>query len=82
MRDIVHRIIAGHILILQEVGCVAFSFGENRNQNVGTCHFGAAARLHMDRGALDHALERGGGNSLGSFDVGDQGREVIVDELF
>ena len=35
----------------------------------------------MDRGALDDALESGGWNSLGAFDIGDQSGEVIVDEV-
>ena len=40
--DEVHRIIACHVLGLQEVGCVAFAFCKNRHQNIGACHFGAA----------------------------------------
>ena len=35
----------------------------------------------MDRGALDHPLERGGRNRLGAFDVGHEVRQVVVDEL-
>ena len=60
MRDEIHRIIARHILFLQEIGGVAFAFGENGNQNIGARHFGPARRLHMNSRALDHALEGGG----------------------
>ncbi len=35
----------------------------------------------MDRGALDHALESGGRNGLRPLDVGDEGRQVVIDEI-
>ena len=35
----------------------------------------------MDRGALDHPLEGRRRHRFGAFDIGDQGREVIVDEF-
>jgi hypothetical protein len=35
----------------------------------------------MDRGALDHALEGGGGHSLGPFDIGHKGGQIVVDEI-
>ena len=35
MRNIIHRIIAGHILFLEEVGRVTLSLGENRDQHIG-----------------------------------------------
>ncbi len=35
----------------------------------------------MDRRALDHALEGGGRHGLGPFDIGDQGGQVVVDEI-
>lgn len=34
----------------------------------------------MDRGALDHALERGGGHRFGAFDIGDQCRKIVINE--
>ncbi len=64
MRDIVDRVIACHVLLLQEIGGIAFAFGENRDQHIGAGHFGPTRRLNMDRSALDHALERSRGNSL------------------
>jgi hypothetical protein len=35
----------------------------------------------MDRGALDHALEGGGWNRFGPFDIGDEGGEIVFDEF-
>ena len=39
---------------------MAFALGKDRDQHVGAGHFLAAGRLHVDDGALDHALEAGG----------------------
>ena len=39
---------------------MALSLGENRHQHVGAGDFFAPRRLHVDRGALDDALEAGG----------------------
>ena len=39
---------------------MALALGENRDQHVGAGHLLAARRLHVDDGALDHALEAGG----------------------
>ncbi len=58
--DEVHRVIAGHVLLLQEVGGVAFPFGEDGHQHIGPGHLFAAGGLHMDHRALDHPLEAGG----------------------
>ena len=71
MGDVVDRIIARHVLFLQEIGGVGFAFGKDRDQHIGTGHFGAARGLHMDRGALDDALESGGRHRFGAFDIGD-----------
>ena len=59
--DVVHRVVAGHVLLLQEVGGVALALGEDRDQHVGAGHLLAARRLHVDHRALDHPLEAGGG---------------------
>ena len=45
---------------MQEIGGVALALGEDRHQHVGAGHLLAAGGLHMDDGALDHALEAGG----------------------
>ena len=39
MRDEVDRVIAGHVLILQEVGCVAFTFGKDCDKHVCAGNF-------------------------------------------
>ena len=60
MADVIDRVVAGHFLLLQEIGGVAFALGENRDQHIGAGDFFAAGGLHMDHGALDHPLEAGG----------------------
>ena len=81
MGDEVDGIIARHVLFLQEIGRVRFPLGKDCDQHVGPGHLGAARRLHMDGRALDDALEGSGGNRFRPFDIGDQCREVVVDEL-
>ena len=81
MGNEVDRVIASHIHFLQEEGRVRFAFGKDRDQDIGARHFLPARALDMDRGALDHPLEGGGGNGLGSLHVGDEGRQVIFDEI-
>ncbi|MNJ32405.1 hypothetical protein D3C77_270700 [compost metagenome] len=76
--DEVDRIIARHVLLLQEVGRVAFPLGEDGDQDVGAGHLFPARRLDMDHRALDHALEAR--RRLGVVAVGrGQGGEVVVD---
>ena len=58
--DIIHRVIARHILLLQEIRGMALAFGKDGNEHVGAGHFLTAGRLHMDNGALNDALEAGG----------------------
>ena len=81
--DVVDRVVAGHVLLLQEVGGVALALGEHRHEHVGPGHLLAAGRLDMDHRALDHALEAGGrlgivapvGDEVGQF------RIDVVDEV-
>ncbi|MNQ90045.1 hypothetical protein D3C85_1053720 [compost metagenome] len=78
VRDEVDRVIAGHVLLLQEVGGVAFTLGEDGDQDISARHLFAARRLDVDHRTLDHALEARRG--LGVVAVGrGQGRQVIVD---
>jgi hypothetical protein len=58
--DVVDRVVARHVLLLQEIGGVALALGEDRDQHVGAGHLLAAGRLDVDHRALDHALEAGG----------------------
>ena len=61
---------------------MAFALGEDRDQHVGAGHLFAAGRLHMDHGALDHALEARGRLGVVAA-VGDQIFEFgfeIIDE--
>ena len=61
MADIIDRVVAGHVLLLQEISGVAFALGKDRDQHIGAGHLLAAGRLHMDHGALNDALETGRG---------------------
>src|SRR5690606_23245427 len=56
-RDIVDRIIAGHLLFLEKVGGVALALGEDRDENVRARHLLTSRRLNMNHRALDDALE-------------------------
>ena len=71
--DVIDRVVARHVLLLQEIGGVALALGEDRDQHIGAGHFLAARRLHVDDGALDDALEAGG--RLGVF--GPVGDEIV-----
>ena len=87
--DIIDRVVARHVLLLQEVGGVAFALGEDRDQHVGAGHLLAAGRLHVDDRALDHALEAGRRfEILGAvgdqvlqlgFQIGDQAAPQLVE---
>ena len=76
--DVVDRVVAGHVLLLQEIGGVALALGEDRDQHVGAGHLLAARRLHVDHGALDHALEPGGRLRI-LVAVADQVLELALD---
>ena len=58
--DVVDRVVPRHVLLLQEIGGVAFALREDRDQHVGAGHFFATGRLDVNHRALDHALEAGG----------------------
>ena len=59
--DVVDRVVARHVLLLQEIRGMALALGENGDQHIGAGHFLAAGGLDVDDGALDDALEAGGG---------------------
>ena len=59
---------------------MAFALGEDGDQDVGAGDLLAPAGLHMDRGALEHALEAGGGLGFAAM-VGDQVAELAVDVI-
>lgn len=78
MGDVVDRVIAGHVLLLQEIGGVALALGEDGHQHIGAGDFLAARRLDMDDRALDHALKAGRGLGVLAHGGG-QSRQVGVD---
>src|SRR5215475_15415837 len=55
--DVVDGIVACHLLLLQEIGSVALTFGKDRHQHVRAGHLLTARGLHVDHGALDYTLE-------------------------
>jgi hypothetical protein len=57
MADVIHRVVARHILLLQEIGGVALALGENSDEHIRARHLFPARRLHMDHRALDDALK-------------------------
>ena len=87
--DVVDRVVARHVLLLQEIGGMALALGEDRHQHVGAGHFLAAGGLHVNDRALDHALEAGGRlGILGAvgdqvfqfgFEIGDQAAPQLVE---
>src|SRR6185437_13909198 len=40
--DIIHRVVAGHVLFLQEIGSMALALREDRDQHIGPRHLLAA----------------------------------------
>ena len=80
VRDIIHRIKTGHLLLLQEINRVAFAFRENGDQHIRARDLFAAGRLDMDCGALKDTLEPG--RRLGFLRAaGDQARELLINIL-
>jgi hypothetical protein len=62
--DVADRVEPAHVLLLQEIDGIAVAFGEQRDQHVGAGHRILARGLDMQDGALDHALEAGGGSRV------------------
>lgn len=81
MGDEIHRVIAGHILILKEIGGVAFAFCKDRHQDIGTGHFGAAGALDVNGSALDDLLEGRCRHRFGAINIGHQIGEIFVDKF-
>jgi hypothetical protein len=78
VRDVVDRVVAGHVLLLQEIGGVALALGEDCDQHIGAGDFLAAGRLDVDHRALDDALEAGRGLGI-VRSVGDQVLQFGID---
>ncbi len=65
MADIIDRIVARHVLLLQEIRGVRLTFGENGDQHVRARHLFPARRLNMEGRSLYDPLEAVG--RLGLF---------------
>ena len=59
--DVVHRVVARHLLLLQEIGGVALALGEDRNEHVRAGDFLTPRRLDVNHSPLDDPLESGRG---------------------
>ena len=57
MTDVIDRVVARHVLLLQEICRVGLALGEYRDQHIGAGHLLSAGRLYMERSALHDALE-------------------------
>src|SRR5262245_57570932 len=55
--NVVDRVVSRHLLLLQEIYGVALALSKDRDQHVGASHLITPGRLHMDDGALDHAMK-------------------------
>ena len=58
--NVIDRVQARHLLLLEEINGVRFAFREQRHQDIGAGHFLAARGLDMDGGTLQDALESSG----------------------
>jgi hypothetical protein len=58
--DIIDRVVTGHVLLLQEIGGMAFALGENRDQHIGAGHLLAAGRLDVNHRSLNDTLKTRG----------------------
>ena len=76
--DIVDRIEAGHVLLLQEEGGMALALGEDGDEHIGPRHLLTARRLHMRHRAVDHALEPRCRLGI-AMGVEHQARELVVE---
>jgi hypothetical protein len=82
--DEVDRVVAAHLLLLQEVGGVAFALGEDGDQHIGAGDVLLAGRLDVDHRALDNALEpccRLGVLAVIDDDRGELGVEIVHEAL-
>ena len=78
VRDEIDRVIAGHVLLLQEVGSVAFTLGEDGYEHVRAGHFVAAGAFNVKNGALHDTLECGSRlNAAFRFINGEAGKLFI-----
>src|SRR5438552_17538162 len=57
VRDVVDRVIARHILLLQEIGGMTFTFGEDGDQHIGPGHLFTTGRMHVYARTLAYAPE-------------------------
>ena len=80
VRDVVDRVVARHVLLLQEVDRVGFALGEDRHQDVGAGDLGTARGLHVQDGALHHPLEAGRRLGLDRL-IGGQALQLLIDEV-
>ena len=79
VRDVVHDVQARDALLVQEIHRVGVFLTEDSDQHVGARHLLLAGGLHVQDGALDHALKAQ--RRLGVDLVARDDRRVLVDEI-
>ena len=80
--DVLHRVEARHLLLLQEERGMALALGEDRDEHVGARHLLASRGLHVHDRAMDHALEAGRRLRFGAAlvdEVAELGIEIVGD---
>ena len=80
VRDVVDDVEAGHVLLAEQIRGVRLLLAEDRDQHVRYRHFLLAARLDVEHGALQDALEAERRLHL-ALVVGRQFRRRLLDEL-
>ena len=78
--NVLHRVEAGHFLLLQEERRVALALGENRHQHIGTRHLFPPRGLHVHDGAMNDALEAGRGLRV-RRSLDEQPNQLVVEIL-
>jgi hypothetical protein len=77
VRDVVDRIEPAHLLLLQEIDGMRFSFGEHRHQHIGPGYLFTAGGLDVDGGSLQHPLEACRGLGVVDMSGGEVGQFVL-----
>ncbi len=78
MANIVDRIEARHVLLLQEEGRVALPLGEDRDKHIGPGDFFAARGLHMGHSPVNDPLE-GGRRLRVAMTIEHHCRQLVID---
>ena len=76
--DVSDRIQPAHVLLLQEIDGIAFTLGEEGDEDVGAGHLVSPGGLDVEDRSLDHALEPACRSRVGAA-VGDERSQLVVE---